>query len=223
MKPDKREEIARLLMETFAHSRQSLKGTGGGDAPRRPGELMVLHFIHSRDDGRGVTVSEIGGWLRVTSPTVTQHINRLEEQGLAERFADSSDRRVVRIRLTGQGRQYIERMNRSRLEMFAGLADYLGEEECLHFIRTMRKVTDYLSERQQAFWRQYESATGREPHRPAQGSPDRAGAPGQAGPDMSSAPGSASANDAPGPERPIGPSRRKKTAIDPLQRISLER
>lgn len=200
MMSDKREEIARLLMETFAHSRQCFKGTGGGEAMRRPGELMVLHVIHSRDDGRGVTVSEIGGWLRVTSPTVTQHINRLEEQGLAERFADSSDRRVVRIRLTDQGRQYVELMNRSRLEMFAGLADYLGEEECLHLIRTMRKVNAYLSERQRAFWRQYEAAAGREPNRPVQETPDRAGASVQAGepaPDLSSASGPASANDAP--------------------------
>jgi DNA-binding MarR family transcriptional regulator len=168
--PNDREKLARLLMETFAQSRQSFKRTGGGDATRRPGELMVLHIVHSRDDGRGVTVSEIGGWLSVTSPTVTQHLNRLEEQGLVERFADASDRRVVRIRLTGKGRQYVQRMQQARLELFAGLADHLGEEESMHFIRTMKKVTAYMTERKRAFWQQYEAEAGVKPD--GHGEPD---------------------------------------------------
>lgn len=172
--PKEREELARLLMETFVHSRQSFKVLGGGDAARRPGELMVLNMIHANDDGRGVTVSEIGGWLSVTSPTVTQHLNRLEEQGIVERFADTSDRRVVRIRLTDKGRQFVQRMHRARLELFAGLADHLGEEDSLHFIRTTKKATAYLMERKRAFWRLYESEAGDKSDGPAEETaPDR--------------------------------------------------
>jgi Transcriptional regulators len=171
-----REAFARQLMETFAHSRHCFRILSGGDASRRPGELTVLFIIHKRDDGRGVTVSDIGGWLRVTSPTVTQHINRLEEQGLAERLADPSDRRVVRIRLTDKGRQYVQQMNRSRLELFAGLADYLGEEDSRHFIRTMNKVTAYLTERTRKIWQQYEGEAGGAPSLQAE---DGADAPGQ--------------------------------------------
>lgn len=162
-----REELARQLMEAFIQFRH-FRGAGGGEAMRRPGELMVLHMIDAKDDGRGVTVSEIGEWLRVTSPTVTQHINRLEEQGFVERFADAVDRRVVRIRLTGKGRQFVQRMQRARLELFAGLADHLGEEDSLHFIRTTKKAADYLMERKRAFWRLYESEAGDKPDGPAE-------------------------------------------------------
>ena len=54
----------------------------------------------------------------VTSGTMTHRLNRLEERGLVERLPDPSDRRGVRVRLTGRGRQRVD----------AALADLLDRE-----------------------------------------------------------------------------------------------
>ena len=59
----------------------------------------------------------------VTSGTMTNRINRLEERGLVERLPEPSDRRGVRVRLTGRGRQRVD----------AALSDLLDRErELLH-------------------------------------------------------------------------------------------
>jgi DNA-binding MarR family transcriptional regulator len=107
---------------------------------------MVLYCLslHVEDGMPGMMVSEISGKLNVTSPTVTQHINSLEAQGLVERHADPSDRRIVRIRLTEHGKHQIQRINEARLQMFVGLVEHLGKEESLRFVETMGKVSDYM-------------------------------------------------------------------------------
>ena len=48
-------------------------------------------------------VSEISKQLNITSPSVTQIINKLEKDDIVLRNIDPSDRRAVNIRLTDKG------------------------------------------------------------------------------------------------------------------------
>ena len=54
-------------------------------------------------DGR--TVSQIGERLFLDSSTLTPLLKRLERAGQIRRERDADDERVVRVRLTGQGRE----------------------------------------------------------------------------------------------------------------------
>ena len=60
---------------------------------------------------------------------MTDMIDRLEEDGIAERIRDEDDRRVVKVRLTDKGkkikRQFIAKMREGVEEAFA----HLSEEE----------------------------------------------------------------------------------------------
>lgn len=118
---------------------------------------MVLYYIglNVKDDSPGLMVSEISGRLNVTSPTVTQHINSLEAQGLVERRSDPADRRIVRVRLTEQGGMYIQRINEARLRMFVGLVEHLGEEESLRLAELLGKASDYLLKQQEMMLRNF--------------------------------------------------------------------
>ncbi|WHO40582.1 MarR family transcriptional regulator [Sphingobium sp. AP49] len=64
-------------------------------------QYLVMVALARRDDQ---TVGELGGQLFLESNTLTPLIKRLETAGLVDRRRDSADERVVRVRLTSQGR-----------------------------------------------------------------------------------------------------------------------
>ncbi len=57
----------------------------------------------------------------VTQPAMTQLVGRLEASGLVERCADPDDGRVVRVQLTGAGRDLVARRRTARAERLSGL------------------------------------------------------------------------------------------------------
>lgn len=172
MADDRVQEIARELMESFFCSRTRgnvLRNPAPSWSPK-PGEAMVLYWInaYTGSDERGPMVSEISERLNVTAPTVTQHLNSLEEQGLVERRADPSDRRIVRVRLTDAGRAMIGRIQEHRLRLFAGLVDHLGEEDSLRLARLLRMAAEYLNRQLELAARQPDAdARGGSPARDA--------------------------------------------------------
>ena len=157
--PDEQKRIAKQLMDSYFHSmpRRNLmhKST---NFDQKPGERMVLYFIsrHTQSDGAGLMISEISKMLNLTSPTITQHINSLEAQGLVERLADPGDRRVVRIRLTEEGNHFFQRMEEGRLQLFVELVEHLGEEESVHFAETMKKASEFMQKKLKLYMQKME-------------------------------------------------------------------
>ncbi|OXM82974.1 MarR family winged helix-turn-helix transcriptional regulator [Paenibacillus rigui] len=108
-------------------------------------EMMTLFCIrrHMKPDSSGMKVSEISGLLQVTSPTVTQMINSMEEQGLVERAMDPSDRRAVRVKLTDKGEQLAAKMSETMSASFNGLVEHLGEEQSRQLAVLLNKACEY--------------------------------------------------------------------------------
>ena len=65
-----------------------------------PTQLATLNAL---DPFEGHRLIDIAGRLLVDKSTVTRLIDRLEQQGLAQRVADPTDRRAQRVRLTASG------------------------------------------------------------------------------------------------------------------------
>lgn len=144
-------ETAQRLMDSFFHIR-GLNRLHHRGMSQKPGEMMVLYSLslHARKNSDGMMVSEISEKLNVTSPTITQHINSLEAQGLIERRPDPSDRRIVRIRLSQQGEQMIDHLKEARLAMFVDLAKHLGKEKSLLLSDILREASDFMAARFEA-------------------------------------------------------------------------
>lgn len=92
-------------------------------------------------------VSEISKRLHVKAPTVTQLINELESKGQVERITRSSDRRSVWIKLTKEGETVLQKAEEEIENTYSGLIDYLGEEETVQLISTLKKMHVYFSEK----------------------------------------------------------------------------
>jgi DNA-binding MarR family transcriptional regulator len=61
-----------------------------------------------RADGQQLSPGQLLAQTLVTSGTMTNRIDRLEERGLVRRRPDPSDARSVRVQLTGTGRRRVD-------------------------------------------------------------------------------------------------------------------
>lgn len=65
----------------------------------------------------------------VAQPSMTQLIQRLEQQGLVERNRDAADRRVVWVAITDAGRALLAKRRKSRADQMAELLAGLDPQE----------------------------------------------------------------------------------------------
>ncbi|WP_231584371.1 MULTISPECIES: MarR family winged helix-turn-helix transcriptional regulator [Paenibacillus] len=115
----------------------------------KPSEIMALICIGNQEDCKscGIQVSELSRMLRVTSPTVTQLIKGMENDGLVERNMDQTDRRAVRVTLTDKGETIMDQSLAVFKTSFEGLVDYLGEEDSRKLAELLGRVFEYFQER----------------------------------------------------------------------------
>lgn len=77
-------------------------------------ELMLM----VNDELVAPTVGEIAKSVNNTQNTVSEKITRLENKGLVERIKDSKDKRISRVVLTKEGREYIESISKQANNRF---------------------------------------------------------------------------------------------------------
>lgn len=111
--------------------------------------LMVLLMRHVEPGTPGLKVSEISAMLRVTSPTVTQFVKALEKKKWIERTPDEADRRVVRIKLSEEGRDVILQARKAAINTFKGLVDHLGIEDSQKLSELLNKAYTYYESKMQ--------------------------------------------------------------------------
>ena len=89
--------LLRCVCRTYRHEM---------DARLRPEGLHCGQdaFLMRLSEEEDLTQTELGERLGVEPPTVSKMIRRVEKQGLVERTEDPDDARVMRTRLTEEGR-----------------------------------------------------------------------------------------------------------------------
>lgn len=97
----------------------------------RRSEVMLLLSLNEKEGEypEGISVSDIGRLLYVKPPSITPVITGLEQKGLIERTMDISDRRIVRVKMTETGQQFIDRRKQCMVGQIKGLVEYLGNEK----------------------------------------------------------------------------------------------
>ena len=85
-------------------------------------EVVVLGYLYY--ENAFPCMSELGQALFIDLSTLTRVVDRLVEKGMVIRKSDPSDRRVVRIHLSLEGKKTVEDLKRKRTEM---LEYYLGK------------------------------------------------------------------------------------------------
>jgi DNA-binding MarR family transcriptional regulator len=110
------------------------------DAGLRPPQVAFLGFLHKAGT---LNISTISKFTNVTVSVATRFIERLEAKGLVERVPDENDRRVVLVRLTGEGdrlagevhktisqnlNKALEGIDRHDFEVFLAVLSHINEK-----------------------------------------------------------------------------------------------
>lgn len=142
---------AKRLLETLSRFKRTTNKSYLDDVlPQR--DYMVLHIIShhkqkSSDDPSappGIKVSELSEILRITSPSVSQMINALEEKQYVERITTKNDRRVVYIALTKQGQAVLEEANKAFVTLTNEIISELGVDQTEQLIRLIDQLQNAM-------------------------------------------------------------------------------
>lgn len=106
-------------------------------------EMDVLGII-GRCGEEGCTISDVARSLKVTLPTVTVSVKRLEKKGFVTKLRSAEDARCVRIVLTRQGKK-ADAVHRYFHEQAvrACLKD-IPEESRRDFLKAMKNLNEFL-------------------------------------------------------------------------------
>ncbi|MCR3921929.1 MAG: MarR family transcriptional regulator [Firmicutes bacterium] len=126
---DSHEEVTRTIMDAFFQFRRLHRHHKSPIMGMKHNEVMVLFRVKEHGGTNGARVSDISHRMRVTSPTVTQLLSKLEEDNLIERTLDPDDRRSMRITLTAKGETIIQKAEHAFFARYSSLVDALGTEK----------------------------------------------------------------------------------------------
>lgn len=81
-----------------------------------PNQHQLLLAICGHDDSRGPTVGEVADYLLLRHHSTVELIDRADAAGLVTRQRDPDDHRVVRLSLTSEGAELLEKLSALHLE-----------------------------------------------------------------------------------------------------------
>jgi DNA-binding MarR family transcriptional regulator len=105
-------------------------------------QVKVLISFFGKDHYTMTELSRVHG---VSVSTMTSMADRLLLGGLIERQRDSEDRRVVRVRLSPEGKKMVDYLMKVRRQELEKFLIELSDEEIYQFVRSIENVADILS------------------------------------------------------------------------------
>jgi MarR family transcriptional regulator, transcriptional regulator for hemolysin len=105
----------------------------GGSMPT----WLVLRSLKEQDRR---TQLDLARAIGVEGPTLTRHIDTLEESGLVERHRHAVDRRAIRVELTEAGEQLYGELLKAAMRFGKRLTAGLDAEELERFTATLARL-----------------------------------------------------------------------------------
>lgn len=138
--------IAEQLFEAFRTVTPFRHRPGFGHM-QRPGEFQLIHRLSHLPAEAGARVGDLALWLGVRPPTVSQLVDALVSRGLVERFADESDRRAIRVRLSAEGKAMADNFHEKAIGEVEAIVDHLGEEDSARLAELLLKASKFIVSR----------------------------------------------------------------------------
>ncbi len=102
-----------------------------------PGQELIVVDLHEHP---GSTQTELVARMGIEQPTIAKAVSRMERSGFVERVQDDADRRVVRLRLSEQGRQSVEPVLEAWRDAEAAVAGRLGEADRRLLVSLLERI-----------------------------------------------------------------------------------
>lgn len=91
-----------------------------------PAQHQMMLAVKGHPDPIGPTIGDVARYLALRHNSAVELADRAEKAGLIERRRDDEDHRVMRLRLTADGEERIQRLSRLHLEELRQLAPLLA-------------------------------------------------------------------------------------------------
>jgi DNA-binding MarR family transcriptional regulator len=104
-------------------------------------DTMVLFCVAFCDQNQKIKLTDGAKTLHVTLPAITHKVNDLVEKKYLVKENSTKDLRVTYIKLTSEGRSYVESVKEEYYAPLKVLVDYLGEKDTDELMRLLDKVS----------------------------------------------------------------------------------
>jgi DNA-binding MarR family transcriptional regulator len=145
---DVEEVIAKMrrIGHLVKHMSRRLNRPGKRKKSRGPdltfSQARTIWLLHANESH---TMSELAEKSAVSRPAATSNVDALEKLGLIKRFADPSDRRVVRVRLSEKGRKWVHEHKKRHRENMTRILSKLSDKERKELAESLEKTYSILS------------------------------------------------------------------------------
>ncbi|MEI6125281.1 MAG: MarR family transcriptional regulator [Pseudomonadota bacterium] len=99
------------------------------------------------------TMTQLSREHGVSVSTMTSMVDRLLQGGLLERQRDDEDRRIVRVRLSAEGKKMVDSMMKVRRQELEKFLVDLTPAEVQEFLNSIENVARYLSKAKESMLR----------------------------------------------------------------------
>jgi DNA-binding MarR family transcriptional regulator len=90
-------------------------------------QIKLLHHLERAE--HELTLKQAGELVHVSLPAASRLVDDLVRKGFVERHEDHEDRRMKRVRATGDGRAVVRRLNAARLSGLQKFTETLTQSE----------------------------------------------------------------------------------------------
>jgi DNA-binding MarR family transcriptional regulator len=113
----------RVALRRFQHWSQTQARRVG----LTPAQHQLLLAIKGHRGKRSPAIGDLAGYLLLRPNSTVELVDRAEAGGLVERWADSADARLTRVRLTADGERRLNRLAVAHLDELEQLAPILDQ------------------------------------------------------------------------------------------------
>lgn len=137
------------LLKLFSLLQQVLTRVGAQQTPTGAKlgltnlQLGVLGAVYSKDN---CTMSELAQDRFVVPSAATRMAEELVKKGLLERTSDPGDRRIVRLRITPQGRDALDRVHQEAADVLSTLLGRMTEEEQVALLKGLESFINAVTQ-----------------------------------------------------------------------------
>lgn len=103
----------------------------------KPGQADILFALNREGE---LSQKELASQLKLTPPSITTALKKMEQQEYILRKTDKKDQRITRIYLADKGREYLEHIRDAEMQMEMILRTGLDEKEVETLKMLLEKV-----------------------------------------------------------------------------------
>ena len=111
-----------------------------------PAQSRILMALWEQDD---IPVRKLASLTSLDKSTLSLSLSRMEQFGIVKRMGDTSDRRVVRVKLTEEGRTLRQSCVKAMQELEVMLFEDIPQEDKDVFLRVLQQVFENACEQEQ--------------------------------------------------------------------------